>query len=107
MVYTPGHRGTAPNAVAGAVAKAYLGAEGDKDVIWEMIKYKERSTYGRTYTEELEGRRHGKGRMTGGRTCRCGRGSWNGCENGMEAGGGMKGPRLGQGPGRDAAWGRK
>jgi hypothetical protein len=27
MVYTPGHRGIAPNAVADAIAKAYLGAK--------------------------------------------------------------------------------
>ena len=38
MVYTPGHRGIAPNAVADAVAKAYLGAKVDEDVIWEMIQ---------------------------------------------------------------------
>ena len=38
MVYTPGHRGIAPNAMADAVAKAYLGKEIDTEVIWEMVQ---------------------------------------------------------------------
>ena len=38
MVYTPGHRGIAPNAVADAIAKAYLGAEGDGGVLGEVIQ---------------------------------------------------------------------
>ena len=38
MVYTPGHRGIAPNAIADAVAKAYLDGEEDGGVIWEVIQ---------------------------------------------------------------------
>ena len=38
MVYTPGHRGIAPNAVADAIAKAYLGAKIDEGVMWEMVQ---------------------------------------------------------------------
>ena len=38
MVYTPGHRGIAPNAVADAIAKAYLGAKVDEDVMWEVVQ---------------------------------------------------------------------
>ena len=38
MVYTPGHRGIAPNAVADAIAKAYLGAKIDEGVMWEVVQ---------------------------------------------------------------------
>ena len=38
MVYTPGHRGIAPNAVADAIAKSYLGAGLDEDVIGELVR---------------------------------------------------------------------
>ena len=38
MVYTPGHRGIAPNAVADAIAKSYLGAGMDEDVIGEVVR---------------------------------------------------------------------
>ena len=41
MVYTPGHRGVAPNAVADAIAKAYLGAKIDEGVMWEMVQRSE------------------------------------------------------------------
>ena len=55
MVYTPGHRRIAPNAVADAVAKAYLGAEVDEDVIWEILQRTEHIrpyVYGKARGEE-------------------------------------------------------
>ena len=39
MVYTPGHRGVAPNAVADAIAKAYLESGEDGGVLWEMMQH--------------------------------------------------------------------
>ena len=39
MVYTPGHRGVAPNAVADAIAKAYLESDEDGGVLWEMMQH--------------------------------------------------------------------
>ena len=39
FLYTPGHRGIAPNAMADAVAKAYLGGEVDHAVVHHMLRH--------------------------------------------------------------------